>query len=114
MKISLAELEQSSIYNFSSEGELLNSINLVSNNFVFSRDKIKNYGQDPRLVSAYYQFYLPTNVLKFEELLKRIPREIIDDILKSDFIDFGCGPGTFTTCLILISLSDALLLIAHL
>ncbi len=95
MDINHSDLISSSLYEFKSESELVSSIEEISKNFVFDRNKIANYREDKRLVSAYYQFFFPTNVLKLEEFFKRIDSSIVSEIIKTDFIDFGCGPGTF-------------------
>jgi SAM-dependent methyltransferase len=95
MNLSLVELQATSLYEFSSESDLIKSIEKVSNSFVFDRNSIGEYRDDPKLVTAYYNFYFPTNVLKMKELFSRLDSSLIESFLSHDFIDFGCGPGTF-------------------
>jgi ribosomal protein RSM22 (predicted rRNA methylase) len=52
--------------------------------------------EDPRLVSAYVAFYLTTNIPKFEAVLRWMPPGWLRDLERSDLIDLGAGPGTFS------------------
>ncbi len=47
-------------------------------------------------VSAYTQFYMPTNARKFDFLWNQLPEKVKNEIIELPFIDFGCGPGTYT------------------
>lgn len=84
------------IYEFSSESDLLKAIEEVSTKFIHERIKLGDYLKEPRLVSAYTVFYLLTNIPKLSEVLKWMPEEWINELKKSDFIDLGAGPGTFS------------------
>ncbi|MBK25026.1 MAG: hypothetical protein CME70_13595 [Halobacteriovorax sp.] len=47
-------------------------------------------------VSAYTQFYMPTNARKFNFLWNQLPDQVKNEIKEIPFVDFGCGPGTYT------------------
>ncbi|MBT3982600.1 MAG: hypothetical protein HOE90_14675 [Bacteriovoracaceae bacterium] len=84
------------IHQFDSERELLNIISKLSHAFNQRTDSVNDYSHDPALVSAYAMFYLPTNMPKLEFILEKLPVEVYNSILESEFIDFGSGPGTFS------------------
>ncbi len=84
------------IYQFKSEAELVKSIAEISQKFTTERERIADYLQDPRLVSAYAAFYLLTNMPKLEEVFKWLPHEWCEEVKSCDFIDLGAGPGTFS------------------
>lgn len=96
MKLTLSEILPYLIYDFKSEQDLIRAIDEVSTNFTKNRKDINDYLKDPRLVSAYTVFYLLTNIPKLQSVFHWLPTEWIDLIKKSDFIDLGAGPGTFT------------------
>jgi len=47
-------------------------------------------------ISAYTLFYMLTNMPKLSFLYDKLPKELLKEIEKNDFIDFGCGPGTYS------------------
>ncbi len=83
-----------------SEAQLIKAIGLISEGFTTRRDKIDRYVRDEALVSAYAYYYLPTNIPKFfflfEELERRWGNQFLSLLSDLKFIDFGCGPGTFS------------------
>ena len=81
-------------YQFKSESELLACIRKVSENFTTNREKLAEYLDSKKLVSAYTAFYMTTNLPKWDEVLKKIAldQESINDF---EIIDIGTGPGTF-------------------
>jgi ribosomal protein RSM22 (predicted rRNA methylase) len=97
--LTLSQLQNSLIYKFSSESDLTKAIEEVSQKFTFKRDQINDYLEDPRLVAAYACFYLTTNLPKLNEVLAKInvSTEYLDSF---EFVDIGCGPGTFTLSLL--------------
>lgn len=94
--MNLSELQPYLLHQFKSESDLLKAIEEISVKFTKDRNKIGDYLKDPRLVSAYTAFYLLTNIPKLHEVLKWMPVEWIEELKKSDFIDLGAGPGTFS------------------
>ncbi len=46
-------------------------------------------------ISAYTQFYMPTNSKKFEFIWQQLDPKIKEDISSLPLVDFGCGPGTY-------------------
>lgn len=90
----LSQVTPHLLYQFKSETELLKSIQKLRDNFTIKREKIGDYLNDEKLVSAYTAFYLTTNFPKLAEVLKKI--ELNQDKLKElELIDIGAGPGTF-------------------
>lgn len=81
------------------ESEHVKNIKEISSKFTKNRDEIKDYVLDENLVSSYTMFYLPTNALKFDFILNKLPEEIKATIFNSEFIDVGCGPGTYSYAL---------------
>ena len=84
------------------ESELIKLIAEMSQKFTVKRDKIQEYVQDEKAVSAYAAFYLPTNIPKMHFLLSKLSNETLDDLIKRPFIDVGCGPGTFSLAMSLL------------
>jgi len=84
------------------ESELIKLIDDMSMKFTVKRDKIQDYIINENAVSAYSAFYLPTNIPKLHFLLSKLKNETLDDIIKRPFIDFGCGPGTFSLAMSLL------------
>ena len=89
-------------YEFSSEQELVKSIEEMSFNFTRNREKINDYLKDPRLCAAYVCFYLLTNMPKLKAALNLI-RFNEDELSDFDIYDFGAGPGTFSLALLEIN-----------
>ena len=93
---SLSELRPHLLNPDLSEADCLKAIRSLSAGFTFSRDKMGNYGNNPDLVSAYTQLYLPTNWPKLEFIWSQLSDEVKEDLADAHFIDFGCGPGTYS------------------
>jgi hypothetical protein len=96
MELTLSNLIPHLIYEFKSENDLVLAIDEMSFNFTKNRKNINDYLNDPRLVSAYAAFYLLTNIPKLQAVFHWLPKDWIHLIKKSDFIDLGAGPGTFS------------------
>lgn len=94
--MNLSQIRPFLIHQFSSETELLRAIDEVSTKFTRQRSNIADYLSDPRLVSAYTAFYLVTNIPKMKAVMRWLPPGWIELLKKSDFIDLGSGPGTFS------------------
>tara|TARA_R110000868_G_scaffold204946_3_gene453135 strand:- start:243 stop:1241 length:999 start_codon:yes stop_codon:yes gene_type:complete len=93
---SLSELKPHLLNPDLSEADCLKAIRSLSSGFTHSRDKMGNYGDDPDLVSAYTQLYLPTNWPKLEFVLSQLSQQTKQNLTDAHFIDFGCGPGTYS------------------
>lgn len=79
-----------------SEADCLKAIGQLSAGFTVSRDKMGKYGDEANLVSAYTLLYLPTNMPKLEFVLSQLRSDVLEQLQDAHFIDFGCGPGTFS------------------
>lgn len=86
-------------YDFSSEQELVKSIEEMSFNFTRNREKINDYLKDPRLCAAYVCFYLLTNMPKLKAALNLIKFNM-NELIDFDIYDFGAGPATFSLALL--------------
>lgn len=84
------------LYQFSSEQDMLDAISEISKKFTTDRERISDYLQNDRLVSAYTLYYLLTNIPKFEGILKWLPADFVETLKTAHFIDVGAGPGTFS------------------
>lgn len=94
LRMNLNELKPHLLYQFKSEAELVTAIEKLSKNFTVSRERIRDYGLDNRLVSAYVSFYLTTNFPKWNQVLDKM--EISTEYLADfEILDIGAGPGTF-------------------
>lgn len=78
------------------EADCLKAIRTLSAGFTTSRDRMGSYGDDVNLVSAYTQLYLPTNWPKLSFILSQLSEQVRSDLENANFIDFGCGPGTYS------------------
>lgn len=80
------------------ESELIKLLKELSRAFVDRNKLLKTYGVREDYVSAYSQVFLPTNAPKLEFLLGQLPKSITDEFSSGQwhFIDFGCGPGTYS------------------
>jgi len=96
MEISLSAISPYLIYPFKSEHELVEAVLELSEKFTKKRERISDYLQDPKLISAYTAFYLLTNVPKLSEVLKWLPPLWVQELKECDFVDLGAGPGTFS------------------
>jgi hypothetical protein len=88
-------LQDSLLYSFSSEGELLKAIKELHTLLTVKREKISEYVQDERLVSAYSMLYMGTNMPKLDFVLGQLPVAIQEELRKTTLIDWGTGPGTY-------------------
>lgn len=79
---------------FQSDAELVKHINKISENFTVDRDQITEYLEDEKMVAAYTAFYLTTNYPKFSHVMNHL-EDLGDDFGNYEWIDIGCGPGTF-------------------
>lgn len=94
--LELSDLEGCATFDFTSEAQLVSSINELSQLYVFKRDKINSKELSNQLATAYLYFYFTTNLPKLFQLLKYLPQSLIDQIAATPWIDFGSGPGTYT------------------
>ncbi len=101
----LKTIQKYLIYQFSSEAELVNAIQEISQKFTTQREDIRDYINDKKLVAAYTCFYLATNLPKLAATLEKVEIDL-GDFSACEFIDIGCGPGTFS--LALLEQNDAL------
>ena len=79
---------------FSSEADLVRHIEKLSENFTTNRKDIDDYVESEKMISAYTCFYLTTNYPKFSHILDHL-NELADDFKDCEWVDIGCGPGTF-------------------
>lgn len=95
MEILLDEIKPYFLKADLTDGQLVKNIKSLSKIFN-SREGIEGYGSEEELVTAYAAFYLITNAPKLDFLLNQVSTDIKERILKSTFIDFGSGPGTYS------------------
>ena len=95
----LEQLKPHLIYTFKSESELVKTIEILSQNFTESREKIQDYLKSEKYVSAYTCFYLATNFNKWQGVLDKldISAKNFDEM---EIIDIGSGPGTFALAIL--------------
>lgn len=77
------------------QSQLLEEIENLHQIFVHDRQKLTEYGQNVHSVAAYTLFHLYSNQLKWTYLTQTLSPKLIDSIKHIDWIDMGCGPGTF-------------------
>lgn len=96
-KISLEEIHPH-LLSRPKETDVIKLLHELSIAFVDRNELLKSYGSKADYVSAYSQVFLPTNAPKLEFLVEQLPSEIRNDFKKGNwqFIDFGCGPGTYS------------------
>jgi ribosomal protein RSM22 (predicted rRNA methylase) len=94
------DIDNDSLLQPLSEKELVKIVKEISTNFTKDRSKIGKYIKQEDFVSAYSWFYLPTNKPKLGYFFDSLSEEVLDLILSSNFIDYGCGPGTYSWALI--------------
>lgn len=92
--MNLSTISPHLLSSFKSEAELVSLINKVSENFTAKREQISDYLEDEKMVAAYTAFYLTTNYPKFAHVMKHL-KELGDDFKDCEWVDIGCGPGTF-------------------
>jgi len=90
-----SKLENALLYSFKNEAELIKSIDELTNLFNFKRSDLNQYINDERLVSAYVMYFLSTNYKKLGSFFDLIPNELKKEMLETELIDWGTGPGTF-------------------
>lgn len=100
-KIDLPDLEQLLLAPLS-QSELLQELRLLQQIFTRGRDSndFLAYASDPKKVSAYTAFYLPTNIPKWDYLWSKLSQSLKEKIAQCDFIDFGSGPGTYSLAML--------------
>ncbi|MCB9062298.1 MAG: hypothetical protein H6622_12325 [Halobacteriovoraceae bacterium] len=87
--------QKNSIFELS-ETELKKALEEVSAKFTSQRSEIGDYTASSKLVSAYNQFYVPTNIPKFNFLISQInDQKYLEEFLSKPVIDIGSGPGTY-------------------
>ena len=101
--LSLDEITPALLASDMSESELAELIQEISQKFTTQRSQIEDYVNEERRVSAYASFYMPTNMPKLHFLLNKLSPEIQRDLLARPFIDYGCGPGTFSLAMSLMA-----------
>ncbi len=79
-----------------SEAQCLRLIKEMNQAFTSKREAINNYVLSPDFVSAYSLLYLTTNFPKLNFLLDQLNHELVKQFESCDFIDYGCGPGTYS------------------
>lgn len=77
-----------------SDQKVANLLNDIKTKYL--EEKGESVPLNQQEVSAYTQFYMPTNSRKFDFVWKQLPEQVRADISKLPFVDFGCGPGTYT------------------
>lgn len=92
--MNLDQIQPHLIHNFSSEAELLSAIEKVGVNFTTNRERLAEYVNDPKLVSAYTCLYALTNIPKLKAVLTKIPELDLEQV--GEIVDIGSGPGTFS------------------
>jgi ribosomal protein RSM22 (predicted rRNA methylase) len=98
--ISYEKLKKCLIYDFKSEDELVAAIHQITEGFTANREELAVYLASEKMVAAYAAFYLSTNIGKFSYALSLLPAEKKNLIGECDFVDIGCGPGTFILSLL--------------
>ncbi len=93
--LSKDEIDKVSLYNFSSEGELLSEINHLIEVFNLDRDQITDVYKSRKSVSAYLYYFYVTNLPRVKQAIERLT-DVLDD---SPVIEFGAGPGTLPMAL---------------
>lgn len=98
--MNISKLTPYLLTHFKTEHQLVQEINNMSLNFTQQRDKIEDYLNDEKMVSAYTLFYLTTNYPKLSKILDEHFSNYINEFSDCEWIDIGCGPGTFTFALV--------------
>jgi ribosomal protein RSM22 (predicted rRNA methylase) len=85
------------------ESQLLEELRSLQQAFTQDREGklFKEYMRDARKVSAYTSFYLPTNLPKFSSLWLKLRSVDQQKIQGLNFVDVGCGPGTYSLAFLL-------------
>lgn len=94
--ISYDELAPSFLYQFKADSELIKYVDQIKRGFTSHRDEIGEYVMDKKMVSAYLAVYASTNMAKLPLVLKRLPEWFKKELEDIEFVDFGCGPATFS------------------
>lgn len=77
-----------------SDQKVANLLNDIKNRYL--EEKGESIPLNAKEVSAYTQFYMPTNARKFDFVWNQLPEDVRNKISELSFVDFGCGPGTYT------------------
>jgi ribosomal protein RSM22 (predicted rRNA methylase) len=96
---SLSDWQSNLIVNLP-EPKLIKNLKRLKDAFTNRTKVLIDYSNDLDLVSAYSQFYLPTNLPKLEFLFKQLPEGVLDSIYNAPFVDWGSGPGTYSLALL--------------
>lgn len=62
--------------------------------------QLKNYLASAEAVSAYFQYYLPTNFPKLQFLFEQVDLTYWESLKGRRWIDYGAGPGTYSAALL--------------
>lgn len=97
------QFRQLSLVNLT-EDQLIKEVLKLKENFTVARDKkLQDYLARPEAVSAYFQYYLPTNFPKLPFLFDQLPKAYLQTLKNRRWVDYGCGPGTYTAALLSLS-----------
>ena len=96
---SVEEMAKLALAQFESEAELCHYISELSHLFTKERTSLDKYLNDPKFISAYTIFYLPSNYYKLFWLLSK-GAGFSSFILDGDFYDIGSGPGTYSLAIL--------------
>lgn len=77
-----------------SDQKVANLLNDIKAKYL--QEKGESVALSKQEISAYTQFYMPTNSRKFDFVWGQLPETVKEEIKKLPFVDFGCGPGTYT------------------
>lgn len=100
LELSVDKLLSWSLHPKITEGKLLQGIVDISSLYTRERDELDNWQWNESLITSYTCFYLPTNFVKLKFILDRLPEDVLSELASSDWIDFGCGPGTYSLALL--------------
>lgn len=94
---SWSDLEKLIAYPFTSEADLMSTIAELHDQYTTKRHSpVLDAPWDQKKVAAYCYFYFATNIPKLAALLRHLPKELVWQMSKCSWIDFGAGPGTYT------------------
>lgn len=93
LEFTYSQLQTQLLTPFTDEREAIKSIKDLHN--LLQERHFGQYSLDPRLVSAYTLFYLPTNFPKWNYLWNQLPTSEQDYLSQAFFLDIGSGPGSF-------------------
>jgi ribosomal protein RSM22 (predicted rRNA methylase) len=76
-----------------SDQKVANLLNQIKTKYL--EEKGESIALSEEEVSAYTQFYMPTNSRKFEFIWQQLDLKIKEEMITLPIVDFGCGPGTY-------------------